>query len=204
MVMDLDKCIGCNACTVACKAENGVALGSFRTRVLEKETGEYPHTKKFFLPLMCNHCKDAPCVSACPNKAFIKNENGIVEINKDNCKGFQLCIQACPYGAIYLNPETISGQEANGYPAQPRKADKCDFCKHRIDEGLEPACSNTCPTNARIFGDLADESSAVYQIVTKEKLSGILEEAGTRPQVFYKGGNKEIFEVRKRINNRND
>ncbi len=202
MVMDLDKCIGCNACSVACKAENGVALGGFRTRVLEKETEEYPNTKRFFLPMMCNHCIDAPCIPACTNKAIIKRGDGVVDINKDKCKGFQLCIKACPYGSIYINPDTELNPEMKDYPSRTLgKADKCTFCKHRIDKGLEPACSNTCPTDARIFGDLEDKNSKVYNLVNTEKLSGLLEEEGTGPQVFYKGGKKKIFEAKKRINN---
>jgi len=201
MVMDLDKCIGCNACTVACKAENGVALGGFRTRVLEKEVNEYPDTERYFLPMMCNHCKDAPCIPACLNKAIFQREDGLVDINKDKCKAFQLCIKACPYGAIYINPDADPSPEVKDYPSRViAKADKCNFCQHRIDVGLEPACSNTCPPDARIFGDLEDENSKVYKIVRTGSLSGLLQEEGTRPQVFYKGGKKEIFRVKKTIN----
>ena len=205
MLMDLDKCIGCNACSVACKAENGVALGGFRTRVLEKEYGEYPEVRRYFLPVMCNHCKDAPCLQACTNKAIVRRKDGIVNIDKEKCKGFGLCIAACPYGAIYMNPDLEPSQQVAKYPSrQLMKSDKCNFCLHRIDEGLEPACSNTCPTNARIFGDLSDETSLVYQIVKEEKLTGLLEEKGTWPQVFYRGGNKAIFHVEKSINKREE
>ncbi len=202
MLMDLDKCIGCNACTVACKSENGVALGGFRTRVLEQESGEYPETKRFFLPVMCNHCDDAPCIKACPNEAIIKQENGIVDIDKDKCQGFQICVSACPYGALYMNPDNNPDEFAKDYPARAiGKVDKCNLCSHRIDEGLEPACSTTCPTDARIFGDLEDENSLIAQLVKKEKSTGLLEEKGTRPNVFYKGGDKEVFNVEKMINN---
>ncbi len=201
MLMDLDKCIGCNACSVACKAENGIALGGFRTRVLEEETGQYPDTKRFFLPIMCNHCKDAPCIPSCPNGAIFQRYDGLVDISKDKCKGYQLCIKACPYGAIYMNPDLEPSRQVANYPArQVTKSDKCNFCQHRIDEGLEPACSNTCPTDARIFGDLKDETSMVYQIVKEESLTGLLEEKGTRPQIYYKGGNKEVFNVERSIN----
>ncbi|KAA3616862.1 MAG: 4Fe-4S dicluster domain-containing protein [Calditrichaeota bacterium] len=201
MVMDLEKCIGCNACSVACKAENGVALGGFRTKVLEKETGEYPNTKRFFLPMMCNHCKDAPCIPACPNDAISQLKNGIVDIDKEKCQGFQLCIKACPYGAIYINPDESPNVDMANYPSRAfAKADKCNFCKPRVDEGLEPACSDTCPTGARIFGDMSDEKSEVYNIVKNEHLSGLLEKEGTGPQVFYRGGNKEVFDVKKSIN----
>ena len=200
MIMDLDKCIGCNACTVACKAENGVPLGGFRTRVLEEEINEYPNTERYFLPMMCNHCVDAPCIPACLNKAFSEREDGLVAINKDKCKGFQLCILACPYGAIYIDTNIF--YETKDHPSiKVNRSDKCNFCQHRIDEGLEPACSNTCPTDARIFGDLEDLNSKVFKIVNSEKLTGLLEDEGTKPQVFYKGGKKEIFEIKKSINN---
>lgn len=202
MLMDLDKCIGCNACTVACKSENGVALSGFRTQVLEQETGEYPNTKRFFLPIMCNHCEDAPCIKACPNKAIIKQENGIVDIDKNKCKGFQLCISACPYGALYMNPDRNPDENNKDYPARAvGKVDKCNLCSHRIDEGKEPSCVNTCPTDARVFGDLNDESSYISQMVKKEKLTGLLENEGTKPNVYYKGGNKGVFDAEKRINN---
>ncbi len=203
MVMDLDKCIGCHACTVACKSENGVALGGSRTRVLEQEHGTYPETSRFFLSMMCNHCEDAPCITACPNDAIFKKDNGIVDINKDKCKSFGICMGACPYGAIYINPDSAPDETVKDYPARTvAKADKCNFCEHRIAEGLEPACSNTCPTDARIFGDLADPDSKVSKLVNKQQLKGLLEEEGTKPQVFYKGGMPEIFKAGKAINRR--
>lgn len=202
MVMDLDKCIGCNACTVACKSENGVALGGFRTRVLEKEDGVYPNTSRYFLPVMCNHCENAPCIPVCPNNAIIRRDNGLVDIDKDLCKGSGLCILACPYGAIYMNPDVEPGPLLAHYPARAIfKSDKCNFCKHRIDEGLEPACSNTCPTDARIFGDLGDTSGKIYRMFKDDQLTGLLEEIETRPQVYYKGGKKDLFEIKKSINN---
>ncbi len=201
MVMDLDKCIGCHACTVACKSENGVAIGGSRTRVLEQEHGTYPDTSRFFLPLMCNHCEDAPCIKACPNKAIIRKDNGLVDINKDKCSGFQVCVSACPYGAIYINPDQAPDENVEAYPSRTvLKADKCNFCAERLAEGLEPSCSNTCPTDARIFGDLADPNSKVSQLVKGEKLTGLLMEEGTQPQVYYKGGMPEIFQVSKAIN----
>ena len=201
MVMDLDKCIGCHACTVACKSENGVAIGGSRTRVLEQEHGTYPETSRFFLPLMCNHCEDAPCIAACPNGAIVRKDNGLVDIDKEKCQGLQQCIPACPYGAIYINPDQEPDEFAADYPARTVfKADKCNFCEERLAEGLEPSCSNTCPTDARIFGDLADPNSKVAKLVNGEKLTGLLLEEGTKPQVYYKGGMPEIFAVAKAIN----
>jgi len=201
MVMDLDKCIGCHACTVACKSENGVAIGGSRTRVLEQEYGDYPETTRFFLPLMCNHCEDAPCIKACPNKAILRKDNGLVDINKDLCNGFQFCVSACPYGAIYINPDQEPDEAVQDYPSRTVfKADKCNFCEERLEEGLEPSCSNTCPADARIFGDLADPNSKVSKLVHGEKLTGLLMEEGTQPQVYYKGGMHSIFQVSKAIN----
>lgn len=203
MVMDLEKCIGCHACTVACKSENGVAIGGSRTRVLEKEHGTYPDVSRFFLPMMCNHCEDAPCIKACPNKAIITKDNGLVDILKDKCTGYQLCANACPYGAIYLNPDTDPDENVEDYPSRMvLKADKCNFCEERLEEGLEPACSNTCPTDARIFGDLADPDSKVSKLVNGETLTGLLMDEGTKPQVYYKGGMPDIFKVSKAINNK--
>ncbi len=203
MVMDLEKCIGCHACTVACKSENGVAIGGSRTRVLEQEHGTYPETSRFFLPMMCNHCEDAPCIKACPNKAILTKENGIVDINKDKCMGFQFCLSACPYGAIYINPDQEPDDYVKDYPARTLfKADKCNFCEERLEVGLDPSCSNTCPADARLFGDLSDPNSKVSQLINGEKLTGLLMEEGTKPQVYYKDGRPDIFKVSKAINNK--
>ncbi len=208
MVMDLRACIGCRACTVACKAENNVSLGRFRTVVQEKTWGTFPATKKAFLPIMCNHCegneKDGipPCVKACPEYpgeratfitpdgkkiryrkgATYKRPDGLILIDVEKCIGCGKCIDACPYGVRSFNPFVRAG-------AKPEElaADKCDLCKHRLDNGVEPACVNTCQGRARIFGDLNDPESRVSKLVKEHKLAEnvLLPEEGTKPQVFY-------------------
>ena len=139
-VIDHRKCIGCHACTVACKSENEVPLGTFRTWVKYIEKGEYPDTKRFFSVLRCNHCDDAPCITICPVTALFRLDNGIVDFNGDRCIGCKSCMQACPYDALYINPNTNT-------------AEKCNFCAHRIEAQLEPACVIVCPVQAIISGD---------------------------------------------------
>ena len=208
MVMDLRRCVGCRACTVSCKAENDVSLGRFRTVVQENTWGEFPATKKGFLPLMCNHCtgneKDGfpPCIMACPQfpgkrAKFItpegkkiryrtggtyKRPDGIVLIDTEQCIGCGKCIDACPYGVRSFNPFVKAG-------ADPSKqaADKCTLCAHRVDKGVEPSCVNTCQGRARIFGDLNDPESEVSKLVKEHNLadSVLLPEKNTDPHVFY-------------------
>ncbi len=194
MLIDLDKCIGCNVCSVACKSENGVALGQYRTQVLEAEEGVYPSVQRLFLPVMCNHCEEAPCLKACENKAIIKRSDGLVFIDKEKCKGLQLCIPACPYGAIYFNQDADPSADVRDYPSRAvGRSDKCDLCMGRIDVGLEPACSDTCPTDARVFGDMRDGNDPIRKKIHEEKLTGLLPGKGTGPQVYYRGGNRDLF-----------
>jgi tetrathionate reductase subunit B len=210
MVMDLRRCIGCRACTVACKSENNVSLGRFRAVIQEKVVGTFPNVKKVFLPLMCNHCegneKDGvpPCVKACPEfpgerakfktadgktiryrkGATYKRPDGLILIDVEKCIGCGKCIDACPYGVRSFNPFVKAGAD----PAE-QAADKCDMCVHRLDNGLEPSCVNTCQGRARIFGDLNDPDSAVSKLVKEHDLAKdenvLLPEEGTRPHVFY-------------------
>ena len=210
MVMDLRRCIGCRACTVACKSENDVSLGRFRAAIQEKTMGTFPNTKKAFLPLMCNHCegneKDGvpPCVKACPefpgkrakfktadgktiryrHGATYKRPDGLILIDKDLCIGCGKCIDACPYGVRSFDPFVKAG----GDPTK-QAADKCDMCVNRIDNGVEPSCVNTCQGRARIFGDLNDPSSSVSKLVKEHNLATddnvLLAEEGTVPHVFY-------------------
>ncbi|MCA9310218.1 MAG: 4Fe-4S dicluster domain-containing protein, partial [Phycisphaerales bacterium] len=139
-VIDHDLCIGCHACTVACKAENDVPVAAFRTSVKYVEEGRFPAIKRHFLVQRCNHCSDAPCVKICPVNALEKRADGIVDIDRDACIGCRACMQACPYDAIYIDPETHT-------------AAKCHYCAHRVDVGLEPACVVVCPEHAIIAGD---------------------------------------------------
>ncbi len=170
MLIDLRRCIGCHACSVACKTEHEVPLGGFRMRVRYMERPDRPTLS--FVPMMCMHCEDAPCLNACPTQAISRLDDGRVVINTDRCNGNKACITACPYGAIYIDPQTNT-------------ADKCDFCTHRTEVGLDPACVNACPTDALKFADVANPDDAVTQIAKSEHAKPFKEEAGTKPVVFY-------------------
>jgi tetrathionate reductase subunit B len=175
MVIDVRRCIGCHACTVACKAEFDVPLGENRAWVEYVDKGVYPNVGRSFLPRLCNHCSEPPCVSVCPTNATYKREqDGIVVIDDGLCIGCKYCIQACPYDARFLNPVT-------------EIADKCDFCIHRVSKGLAPSCVNTCVGGARIFGDLADPDSNVSQLIAKNRVTVLRGEMGTLPNVYYIG-----------------
>ncbi len=193
MVIDVRRCIGCHACTVACKSEFDVPLGYNRAWVEYIEKGKYPNAGRSFLPRLCNHCSEPPCVSVCPTDATYKREqDGIVAIDDGLCIGCKYCIQACPYDARFLNPVT-------------KVADKCDFCIHRISKGLVPSCVNTCVGGARIFGDLADPDSNVSKLIAANPVTVLRREMGTQPNVYYIGadftdeidaGRPEVREVR--------
>jgi Fe-S-cluster-containing dehydrogenase component/formate-dependent nitrite reductase membrane component NrfD len=171
-VIDHRKCIGCHACTVACKAEHNVPVGSFRTWVKYIEKGEYPSTGRFFSVLRCNHCDDAPCVTICPVTALFRRNNGIVDFDGDRCIGCKACMQACPYDALYINPSTNT-------------AEKCNYCAHRIETRMEPACVIVCPVQAIISGDLDDPSARISRLVASEETLVRKPEAGTRPKLHY-------------------
>jgi tetrathionate reductase subunit B len=172
MLIDLRTCIGCHACSVACKSEFEVPLGVFRDTVKYVESGAYPKARRDFIPVLCNHCEDAPCLKACPTAAISRREDGEVVINEGDCNVNRFCMAACPYGAIYIDPEE-------------KVAQKCTFCEHRTAQDLKPACVEACPTQCRIFGDLDDPQSEIAQKAAKEPLSVWKPEAGTKPRVFY-------------------
>lgn len=181
MVIDLRKCIGCHACSVACKAEFTVPLGVWRSWVKQADAGEYPNVKRYFLPRLCNHCCEPPCVKVCPTKAsHIRLEDSTVQIKADKCIGCKLCISGCPYNARFLHPDKKIVQ-------------KCTFCIHRVDQGVVPACVNTCQANARIFGDLNDHDSEVSKLVATQPTMTLKPELGTKPRVFYITPDKEIM-----------
>ncbi len=175
-LVDLDLCMGCKGCEVSCKAENNVPLGAWRLRVKYVDSGVYPEVKRAFTPLRCNHCDNAPCERICPVSALHYLPNGIVNVDKQRCIGCAACMQACPYGAIYMDPETNT-------------ADKCTYCAHRVEAGLQPACVVTCPTEANIFGDLDDPRSLISRTIAANRDARVRKpEKGTRPKHYYVGG----------------
>ena len=175
MVIDARRCYGVHACTVACKAEFDVPLGENRSWVEEVEKGSFPNISRSFLPRLCNHCDKPSCVSVCPTGATWKREeDGIVVVDPNLCIGCKYCIQACPYDMRYLNEDDGT-------------ADKCDFCIHRVSQGLEPACVEACPSRARIFGDLNDPESEVSQLIAKNPVTVLRPDKGTEPNVYYIG-----------------
>src|SRR5262245_8144513 len=173
-LIDHDRCIGCHACTVACKAENDVPLGSFRTWVKYVEKGTFPEVKRHFAVLRCNHCTNAPCVTICPVTALDKRPDGIVDIDRDVCIGCRACMQACPYDAIYLN-------------ADRGAVEKCHYCAHRVEKGLEPACVIVCPEQAIVSGDLHDPNSRIARMAAEHPTLRRRTEQNTGPNVHYVG-----------------
>jgi Fe-S-cluster-containing dehydrogenase component/formate-dependent nitrite reductase membrane component NrfD len=180
-VIDHTSCIGCHACTTACKSENEVPLGVTRTYVKYADVGTFPHARRAFQVTRCNQCDDAPCTTACPTSAMYRRPDGIVDFDKSICIGCKACMAACPYDAIFINPEDHS-------------AEKCNFCAHRLDVGLEPACVVVCPTEAILVGDLDDPASRVAQIVEREAVAVRRPEKGTLPKLFYRGAHQATLD----------
>ena len=170
-------CIGCHACSTACKSENQVPIGVNRTWVKYTETGTYPDSHRHFQVTRCNHCANPPCVRSCPTTAMYQKDNGIVEFDADVCIGCKACIQACPYDAIYIDPDSHT-------------AAKCHFCGHRLEVGLEPACVVVCPEQSIVAGDLDDPQSKISKLISSESVTVRKPEQGTAPNLFYIEGNE--------------
>jgi len=178
--IDLRKCIGCHACTIACKAEHQIPVGVNRCWVKTVEKGTFPDTTRLFFPVLCNQCTDAPCVTICPTRALYKRRDGIVDLHGDRCIGCRACMEACPYDQLFIDPNT-------------RTAEKCNFCANRVENQLLPACVSVCPTECRIFGDLDDPDSEVARIVREEAVGVRKPEKRTGPNVFYIGADDSVL-----------
>jgi len=220
MVIDLQRCTGCGGCIVACKNENNLPEGIAWSNKITETKGTFPDIRFSYLPTLCNHCENAPCVSGCPTQAMYYGENGIVMHDTRKCIGCRYCMAHCPYGVIsfnwedphqswredtalipggtaspvemtqhvggkvipYYNPE----QETKYAGIRPRGVvEKCNFCAHRLENNQLPYCVDSCPANARIFGDLDDIDSEVNEVLGKFKSTRLKEDLGTEPKIFY-------------------
>ena len=201
MAIDIEKCIGCGMCVEACSKENGVPVDHYRTwieRYIVKKDGsvdisspeggihgfegEVPDEeveRTFFVPKLCNHCAESPCIQVCPVGATFRSPEGVVLIDYDYCVGCRYCIQACPYGSRFWNPEK-------------QTADKCTLCYHRITKGKLPACVEVCPVGARVFGDLSDPDSPVSRFIRNNPVMVLKPHLKTGAKVYYKGLSQEV------------
>lgn len=203
MGVDIRKCIGCGRCAEACKTENSVPREPFfyRTWVeryivpTEGETivdspnggidgfpeykGDKEVLRSYFVPKLCNHCENPPCVQVCPVGATFVSRDGVVLVDESYCVGCRYCIQACPYGARYLHPEKHT-------------ADKCTFCYHRITNEQLPACVEICPTQARVFGEMGHRSSPIWRFMRLGNVSVLKAYLNTKPKVYYSGADNEV------------
>ena len=179
--IDLRKCIGCHACTIACKAEHEIPIGVNRCWVKTVEKGTFPDTRRFFFPVLCNQCDEAPCARICPTSALYKRRDGIVDLNGAACIGCRACMVACPYDQLFIDPNT-------------QTAEKCNFCANRVENKLLPACVSVCPTECRIFGDMEDPTSEVSRIVHSAGITTRKPEKGTIPHVYYIGAEQSAIQ----------
>jgi len=174
-IIDNRKCIGCHACTVACKAEHEVPIGVNRTWVKYIEKGTFPDSRRYFTVMRCNHCDNPPCVEICPVGALFQRDDGIVDFNNQRCIGCKSCTMACPYDSIYIDPDTGT-------------AAKCNYCAPRVDNGLLPACVNVCPEQAIISGDLDNPQTEISRLLGRNQVTARKVEKGTVPKLFYING----------------
>jgi Fe-S-cluster-containing dehydrogenase component len=215
MVIDLRRCIGCDACNIGCKGENNTQQGFFWAHHIQRSEGAFPAPTYTYMPTLCNHCEHPACVDACPvePKAMFQLDDGIVMHSPERCIGCLACQDDCPYGVIFYNewdqethPEwrtaaavdlsaRVGGDVLPYSNPDPgltgdavRRTDvveKCTFCYHRVQAGQLPRCVEVCPATARTFGDLDDPNSDVSRLLRDNDPFVLRPEAGTRPKVFY-------------------
>lgn len=200
-LIDVSKCIGCGSCVRACERENNVPPGHFRTWIeryrvsrsgeaeIESPNGGHDGfqplesdleiTKSFFVPKLCNHCTNSPCVQLCPVGASFKSPEGVILVDEKRCMGCGYCVQACPFGSRFINPETHT-------------AGKCTMCYHRITKGLLPACVQACPNKARMWGDRKKIGDAVSELIATKQVHVLKPEMLTEPNCFYMGMSQEV------------
>jgi molybdopterin-containing oxidoreductase family iron-sulfur binding subunit len=198
MVIDQSRCVGCQACTVACKQKNGTPPGVFWGRVLVSEAGKYPNARMQFTPILCMHCEKPACETACPTGATAKQANGTVTVDQDKCIGCRYCMLACPYNARAFNYRSLQPQyvgqkltvfeQAHEADHPAGKVGKCNFCADRLAAGQQPKCVETCPAKARFFGDLDDPQSEVSKLIARRGGYQLRAELGTGPSVYYLPG----------------
>lgn len=183
MVIDLRRCIGCHTCAVACKSENSVPLGVYRTWVKQVEKGRFPRVTRHFLPVLCNNCENPICLQNCPTNATYRRDDGIIMVDEHRCIGCKYCMYSCPYDVRYVNP-------------LKRYVQKCSWCAHRVDAGQPPACVEACPVGARIFGNLMDPESEVARLLAQHSVQVLKPERATEPQVYYIGADHLVMRAR--------
>ena len=200
MAVDLHRCIGCNTCALACKMQNNVPDGMLWNRVLTEgceqfdgAEGTYPNLTRTYLPIACQHCDNPACQKVCPTGATYTDDKGRVEIDYEKCIGCRMCMAACPYNARVFNWSEPRREPDFNYgdarvPVRKKGvAEKCTLCKERTDAGELPMCVRVCPARARTFGDLDDPESEISRIVREQGATQLLEDKGTRPQLYYFG-----------------
>lgn len=198
LAINLERCVGCHTCAVACKMQNNVPDGMLWNRVLTEDCdvidgaqGSYPNLSRNYLPLNCQHCSNAACKRVCPTGATYRDDKGRIQIDYAKCIGCRMCMAACPYNARTFNwNEPVRSAGFNyGHKDVPVRGkgvmEKCTLCKERTDAGDEPMCVVCCPVSARVFGDLDDPSSQIAQLRRQNNVRILLEDMGTQPQVFY-------------------
>lgn len=199
MVIDTQRCCGCQTCALACKTANNLPRGVWYNRVvtvggdaMECAGGEFPACTMHYRPQACQHCANPACVDVCPTGASYVAENGIVRIDAEKCIGCQACMVACPYGARSLldaEPVYYVDGMTLGDPLAPAHVggtvEKCDFCYDRIMAGEQPACMELCPARARVWGDLDDPESAASKMLEGREYELYLEDQGTQPSAYY-------------------